>query len=144
MVASKNRILIYAPHNFNLESGQQILISIKLQLEVLCNHLLFLTSLSNLSLNKPLICPGISDSTSHELVLLIRNLYKLSISIKKGQQLAVSFITSLKKIQSIHTIGDTINLGLQEPIEEETQELDKLQTEFKYIFLTSDQNFGLI
>ena len=105
---------------------------------------MFITLPSNYTLNKPLIFPSISDSTSPNLVLLIGNLYTCTLSLKKGQQLAVGCIVSFKEINSIHTVGDTTNLGLAKPTEEETQELNKLLNEFKDIFSTSDQDFGLL
>ena len=86
---------------------------------------MFVSSLPNLSLKEPFICLGISDSTSHNLVLLVGNLYKHPLSIKKGQQLAIGCITSLKEIHSIHKVGDSANLGLEEPTEKENQELNK-------------------
>ena len=97
-----------------------------------------------MSLNKPFICPGILDSTKHNLVLLVGNLYKHTLFLKKGQQLAIGRITSLKEIHSIHTKGDSTKLGLNKHTENENKELDKLLIKFKDIFSTSKQEFGLL
>ena len=76
--------------------------------------------------------------------MLVGNIYKHSITVKKGQTIAVACVQSLDKIQSIHTVGDVSDLGLTEPSLEQQKELHNLLDEFKDIFSKSDQDFGLL
>ena len=44
----------------------------------------------------------------------------------------------------MHHVGSTADLGLSEPTDEEKEALNNLLLEFKDIFSTSEQDFGLL
>ena len=138
-------IPIYSPFAFHLVPGQQTLINIHLSFEVPKNYILFLSSVNNPSIYEPLVCPGIlNQSTVDEVILLLGNIYKHAITIKKNQQIATVHLVPSSSIKSIHVIGDSSKFRIDEPTPLQQQELDDLLNEFSDIFSKSDKDFGLL
>ena len=94
---------------------------------------------------EPLVCPGILDQGAvEEVILLLSNIYKHAITVKKNQQIATVHLVPSSSIKSIHIIGDSSEFGLDELTPLQLQELDDLLNEFSDIFSKSDKDFGLL
>ena len=86
-------IPIYSPVEIHLKPGQQKLVNIHLSFEVPKNYILFIFSVKNSTIYEPLICPGIlNQGAVDKVILLMGNLYKHAIRIKKNQQIATVYL----------------------------------------------------
>jgi len=120
-------IPLYSPKSITIQPGHQMLVVLPITLDIPRKHILTINSLSSVTTQEPHVCPGILDYHHHDgIPLVLANLYKHPITIKRGHTFAIAKLISLSTIASIHHVGDSSDLGLSDSPPQQNELLNQL------------------